>query len=225
VSRSARVETIRLRLSNVHLVRGERPVLVDAGAPGDADAIEAALRVRGVDPASVALLILTHAHGDHAGGAGALRRRHGIPIALGRAELPRAAAGRNGPLRTTGLEARLIRPLVDLVFGPFQPDVVVEDELDLAPWGVRGRARVAPAHTDGSLVLELGTDAIAGDLVRGGWIGGRLAPTRPKPHYFMDHADRTVGELRALVAAGAVRLHVGHGGALEASDALKRLAE
>ncbi len=41
------VDTVRLRLSNAHLLRGDRAVLVDAGAPGDGRRIDRALRAKG----------------------------------------------------------------------------------------------------------------------------------------------------------------------------------
>ena len=44
------ITRIKLPLANAYLVQGKRPILVDTGAPGDADRIVAALRRAGVAP-------------------------------------------------------------------------------------------------------------------------------------------------------------------------------
>jgi hydroxyacylglutathione hydrolase len=54
---------------------GGEHVLFDAGAGLGADAILAVCREDGVDPDRIRHLVLTHAHGDHGGGAAHLRDR------------------------------------------------------------------------------------------------------------------------------------------------------
>jgi glyoxylase-like metal-dependent hydrolase (beta-lactamase superfamily II) len=49
--------------------------LVDAGVRPDGDRILDNVRSLGLDPRDVRQILLTHAHADHAGGAGAVRRR------------------------------------------------------------------------------------------------------------------------------------------------------
>lgn len=49
------------RSINAYLVLGERPIIVDAGTPGSAGKIRDAIARRGVDPADVALVVLTTA--------------------------------------------------------------------------------------------------------------------------------------------------------------------
>ena len=45
---------LKLRISNAYLVLGDRPVLVDTGAPGDTDKILQALRKYGLEPSDLA---------------------------------------------------------------------------------------------------------------------------------------------------------------------------
>ncbi|MWC28828.1 MBL fold metallo-hydrolase [Paenibacillus sp. MMS18-CY102] len=49
-------------------------VLIDAGAPGKAEAILAAIQSLGYNPSALKSIILTHSHLDHAGSAAALKR-------------------------------------------------------------------------------------------------------------------------------------------------------
>jgi phosphoribosyl 1,2-cyclic phosphodiesterase len=53
-------------------------LLVEAGLT--ARALERHLRQRGVDPATLAGIVVSHEHFDHAQGAGTLARRYGLPI-------------------------------------------------------------------------------------------------------------------------------------------------
>jgi len=58
---TTRVVPLRRQISNAFLLLGERPVLVDAGAPGDTEPLLEQLRGHGVTPDELALLVLTHA--------------------------------------------------------------------------------------------------------------------------------------------------------------------
>ncbi|WP_168735693.1 MBL fold metallo-hydrolase [Cohnella fermenti] len=65
---------------NVYALRaGDDYVLIDAGAGLGTEAIVANLLADGIEPERIRLLILTHAHADHSGGAFGLRSRLQTP--------------------------------------------------------------------------------------------------------------------------------------------------
>jgi len=65
----------------IYLVRfGETAALVDSGCGNSVGRVLRNIRSCGVDPERVELLLLTHCHYDHAGGASALRDRTGCRI-------------------------------------------------------------------------------------------------------------------------------------------------
>jgi len=65
----------------IYLVRfGESAALVDSGCGNSVGRVLRNIRSCGVDPERVELLLLTHCHYDHAGGASALRDRTGCRI-------------------------------------------------------------------------------------------------------------------------------------------------
>ncbi len=209
------VTKIRLSLSNAYLIRGERAILVDSGSPGESHAIQKALASAGVDVGALSLLLHTHGHSDHAGSTAELRRLSRAPAAIHVADAAMLRTGRNGPLPPTRLEARMIRPLVDRPFPAAEPDIAFDQELDLAPYGVNGRVVMTPGHTAGSVsVLLAGGEAIVGDVLMGGFMGGAFQAGKPNLHYFAESPGQVQRSLNFLLAQPVHTLYVGHGGPL-----------
>jgi len=121
--------------TNIYLV-GDGPVaVVDPGSPyPDQQAVlDAVLAETGV-----AMVLLTHHHGDHTGGASALAARWGVPIAA-HAATARRLAGR-----------------VDVT------QLIEDNEV------VHGATAIfTPGHAEGHLCFEVGGATIAGDMVAG----------------------------------------------------------
>ena len=220
----ASVHTLRLTFSNAYLVRGERPILVDTGPPGDADRILAAIRGKGVEPHTLALILLTHGHLPVAGAAAELRRRTGAPIAIHRADAEMLRLGQNAPLRPTGFIARVAAPIVQGARGePAHPDLVLDGPRSLAEFGVDADVLETPGHTAGSISLLLpNREAIVGDLLMGGFIGGLVRRGVPNVAYFQEDDAEAKRSLRAVLAAGARKIYVGHGGPLTAERIVAR---
>ena len=61
-------------------------------------------------------------------------------------------------------------------------------------------------------------DAIIGDLLMGGFFGGRLWPTRPTQHYFAEVPQRVIRSLALLNRLGVQRLHPGTGDVLQMEE-------
>jgi glyoxylase-like metal-dependent hydrolase (beta-lactamase superfamily II) len=197
---------IKGAISNCYLLLGERPVLVDTGAPGDLKRILSALQAHGVAPTELALILLTHGHSDHAGCAAELRRRSGAPIALHAADAPLVRAGRNGMLVVQDWLGRVLRPYVDEEFEPFEPDLTFSTGLTLEPYGLRGRIIPTPGHTAGSCSLVLANgEALIGDVLRGSLVW----PNRAREHYFCNDPDRNQRSIVTLAREGLLRCHPG----------------
>jgi glyoxylase-like metal-dependent hydrolase (beta-lactamase superfamily II) len=215
------ITRIKLPLANAYLVQGERPILVDAGAPGDADRIVRALAQNNVRPADLSLILLTHGHGDHVGAANELATASGAPIALHYADDAMARSGRNVLGTLTGLEARMIAPFVDKPFPPVAASILIDESLDLGRYGMAGEVVATPGHTSGSISIFFDNgDAIVGDLLMGGSMGGALWPLQPRLHYFVGDFAQLAKSMDAVLARRPQQLLVGHGGPL-AADAVQ----
>lgn len=89
----------------------------------------------------------------------------------------------------------------------------------LDDYGVAGQLLHTPGHTPGSLSLLLDSgEALVGDLLMGGFLGGHLLPQRPGFHYFAQELAQGLHSLDQVLAMRPKQLFVGHGGPLEAAQ-------
>jgi glyoxylase-like metal-dependent hydrolase (beta-lactamase superfamily II) len=141
------------RTVNIFLVRAEEPVLVDAGTPRIGRKVVDELHAEGVWPA---LILLTHSHFDHAGGAPAVREATGAPVYAPAAERPLLA----GDVRHRFL-ARIGARVVNLGRPVEMPTI----DRWLEPGEVVAGLEVVatPGHTPGHVSYRFGTTIVGGD--------------------------------------------------------------
>ena len=206
---------IKGAISNCYLLLGDKPVLVDTGAPGDLKRILAALQANAIEPKQLSLILLTHGHSDHAGCAAELRRRSGAQIALHTGDAALARDGENGVLAVQGTMGRIVRPFVDEQFEAFEPDLVFRDGFSLEPHGVKGRVLATPGHTMGSASVVLASgEAVIGDVLR----GSMLWHNKAREHYFCNDAELNTRSIVRLAREGLVRCHPGNFGSFPGSE-------
>ena len=115
--------------------------------------------------------------------------------------------------------ARLLTPFVLKSWQPFEPTTLLSDGDTLAEFGRAVRVVHTSGHTAGSISLLFDNgDAIVGDVMMGGHLGGTFAPTLPRYHYFIDNRDAVHTSIRRLLDLGVERFYVGHGGPLARKD-------
>lgn len=224
-SRIVRIPILPFRMVNAHLVVGcGGCVLVDTGLPGSERAIEKALARQRLSVSDIKLIVVTHAHVDHAGSAARMRERSGAPIVGHRGDA--AHFRREVPMTfcPTGWTGRMFartRLMLEPYVG-FTPDLLLADGgvFALDPYGVPGHIESTPGHTAGSISVRLAEPvALVGDLVASGiLIGGvmRIGHARRPP--FEDDPHAVGRELERLLDAGVERFYLGHGGPLPATE-------
>ncbi len=213
---SAAIVRVPLRLSNVYLIETRSPVLVDSGTIGDIDDLETALAERGVSISAVKLVIITHAHADHAGLAAPMQELAHAKIILGSGDVAQAAAGQNDNLKPTGFMGSLLKPFITGVFPELGPDITIDpgSSLDLAPWGIAGKVVAMPGHTPGSLVVLLADHtAFVGDMMANSPL--------PREHLYQADAVANARNIKTLLDLGVTKFYVGHGAPLERKDVIK----
>jgi glyoxylase-like metal-dependent hydrolase (beta-lactamase superfamily II) len=223
--RITRVPILPLGMVNAHLILGAGGcVLVDSGVPGSEARVARALAAQRRSFKDIKLIVITHAHIDHAGNAARLRELSGAPIV---AHADDARYFRQEAPMTfcpTGWFARLFLKtgFITSPYARFEPDILLAagETLDLERYGISGLVRHTPGHTAGSISVELASrDALVGDLIASGiLLGGLLRTGHAKRPPFEDD-PRAVGlELGRLLDSGHERFHMGHGGPLPAGE-------
>jgi glyoxylase-like metal-dependent hydrolase (beta-lactamase superfamily II) len=221
----APIVQIPLRLSNAFLVKTTPPVLVDSGTAGDLKELDEALSENGTLAQRLGLVVITHAHADHAGVAADLQRLGSARIMIGAGDSDRARTGKNDELLPTGFTASVLKPFIPNDFPEVTADIAVREPVDLAPWGLHGQVLPMPGHTKGSLVVVLANrSAFVGDMIAGGSFGGLFFPTHPQEHLY--HADREQNRrnIERLLAMGIETFYLGHGGPVTRADVSAALA-
>ena len=145
-----------------------RVTLIDTGMPSSVPRIEAGLAAMGKALQDVHRIVLTHAHGDHAGGAAKLKEASDAEIAISAIDAPFARAGYAPPRDGSSLGGKFLNLL-----GPkgnkFAKVIVGEEFADGDVLPVAGGLRVVhtPGHTPGHVALLREADGvlITGDSI------------------------------------------------------------
>ena len=170
---------------NCYLISFEgRHLLVDTGGRRQWKQLVRSLNQAGVNDQSLAALVLTHCHFDHAENAAKVQAMFRTPIMVHRSEADLLAGGNNPPICGTITLTRLLTRLLAfrqaqrfLQYAPANPDIRVDDVYDLAPLGFHGRILHTPGHTPGSVCVIIDDEiAIVGDTLFGGFKGSVFPP-------------------------------------------------
>ena len=208
-ARATRIVDVPLTAARCQLVVGDVPTLVDAGLARDVPRTLAAIERAGLAPRDVKRIVLTHADGDHAGGAARLQELTGAEVVAHRAE---ASYLGDGELpRGFGLVKRLV---IAMSGGRARPPEIVRwldggeqlDELEILH---------TPGHTAGHVAILVGRVLIAGDAFVSG------ARCKEVPRVMSDDVPRSRRTLAALAERDVDRAFSGHGAPVD--DAGRRL--
>lgn len=167
----------RISLVNVSAYLIYRPgeaILVDTGNAGSEQKILDHIWELGLEPPMLKLVILTHAHFDHAGSAAKLKELTGCQVMIHRIDAQRLQEGYAPLPPGTRWKAKVLVGLGRIFargmgkFPPANPDVLVEESFDLKKFSFPGKVYHAPGHTQGSTVVFMeGGELIGGDTLFG----------------------------------------------------------
>jgi len=193
---------------HVYLVDGgDEMALIDVGAGMGADAILQNVRRDGLDPSLIKHLILTHGHGDHAGGAARMRQLLRDPAVYASGAI--ADSLRKGDEEAVSLDVAKragIYP-TDYRLEPCPVDHELEESATIQVGDLGLLVLDTPGHCDGhvSLVLDMGPERLlfAGDVV---FFGGKILLQSIRDC----RLDAQISSLRKLRGLSVTALLPGH---------------
>jgi glyoxylase-like metal-dependent hydrolase (beta-lactamase superfamily II) len=202
--------------SNVFLVTGDgASILVDTSWNQAWKPLQSRLEGLGFDGSgTLAALVLTHTHFDHAANAARLHQRYHVPVIVHRCEAEYLQAGDSPlPLGTTvftrWVTPRLTRGVRRFFrYSPAAPDILVDETFDLRPLGIEADLLHTPGHSPGSISLIVGGEvALVGDAMYGVVPGSAFPP-------FAADARQLVESWASLLNTGCQVFLPSHGGAV-----------
>lgn len=164
-----RVYNIQAGFSHMYLIESKRGLyLIDGGCPYCEKEVLRLMKL--LKRKDLKLIIITHGHMDHYGSAAAIRRLTGAKIAIHKddAEAMARAATPVKHARSWARFAKAILPLGELIMRieRTKPDILLTDNFDLEPFGIKGRIIHTPGHTPGSCTVLIDERiAFVGDLI------------------------------------------------------------
>ena len=167
-------------------------VLLDGGMPQMAGHLISNMKVRGVAPQDLRLILLSHAHADHAGPVAELKRRTGAKVAANAESAVLLARGGSDDLHFGD----------GITYPPASADRIVMDGEVITVGGIAFTAHFMPGHTPGSTAWTW-TDTREGKPVRIAYADSLSAPGyqlqgNPRyPHLIEDYRHR-LATVRAL---------------------------
>lgn len=220
-----RIPILPFRMVNAHIIIGpEGGILVDTGLPGSESKVDKVLKRHGLSFKDIKLIVITHAHVDHAGNAAVLRELSGAPIVAHEGDLKYYKRETPMTFCPTGWAGRLFlkAPLIYEPYQAFEPDILLKngDILDLSEYRIPALVKHTPGHTAGSISVEMNTkDALVGDLIASGiFIGGLIRTGHAIRPPFEDNPHTVSIELQRLLDSGIERFYMGHGGPLDSCE-------
>src|SRR5690606_23683471 len=110
---------------------------------------------------NVRLIVLTHAHYDHAENAAELSERLKAPIAMHKGDVDLIGSNNNQSMSARTIPGKFILAVSLMGYSArkmkmFTPSVFLEDGDDLAGYGVPAKVVGLPGHTKGSIGIDVG---------------------------------------------------------------------
>jgi glyoxylase-like metal-dependent hydrolase (beta-lactamase superfamily II) len=203
------------RVTAGYLLSGDAPVLVETGSQSSAGELISALQKLGVDANSLAAVVVTHIHLDHAGGVGDVARA--FPSATVYVH-EKGARHLVDPERLISSASRVYGPLLDSLYGRITPTArervkVLEDGERIALGGGRTLTAVySPGHAKHHMGLH---DSESGIMFVGDAVGvklpdiGVLRPATPPPDFNYEQAIDSLHRFAERRPTGIALAHYG----------------
>jgi len=211
------------------LVNSQGCILIDAGLPDTEGKIDDVLKKLNLNFTDIKLIIITHAHIDHAGNTAKIKSLSGAQVIAHNGDLPYYTGEKKMHFCSTGWFGRLFSKTgaIQTPYDAFEPDILLSsnDTFNLNQYGINGKVIATPGHTEGSISVVIDNDkAFVGDLISSGiLLGGIVRTHKAKRPPFEDNPFQVSKELQSIADKGAETFFMGHGGPLPKKEVLRHI--
>ena len=202
---------IRAGMSNIYLIPNkDRSILVDTGRRNHASEILNNIKKFGLKPSDIALIILSHSHFDHSGNLKELKKLTGSKIMVHEKEAKNLKSGYTiipkGTVNFTKGISWFGRNVFRFIgkYPAVTPDIIINDHFDLSEWNIEGYVFPTPGHTEGSVSVIVGKNAIVGDNLIN-VVYDRIFPV------FANDVPELLRSWQKLLDTGCINFYPGHG--------------
>lgn len=168
-------------------------------------------RLKNLNIKKIDLLILTHTHYDHAENASKIKNLFGAKVIVNKLEANYLEKGQTtlpkGTVAVTRFLVKRIAPLlsVKLNYEPCQPDILVDNKLDLHEFGFNAFILHTPGHSPGSQSVIVDDEiALVGDSMFGVFAGSIFPP-------FADNEEELIRSWGKLLETNCTIFFPSHG--------------
>lgn len=221
----SKIFTLELGFANAFLISDSKgTIIVDTGMKVTKEKFIEVFAQHGIDPANVNLIIITHAHVDHFDQSNELKELTGAPLLCHRNAVDALRAGKSTKVvARNALGEKVLQVMgrkVPIEAKPVEPDLVMDTEFDLSPYGISGKILHTPGHSDCSVSVLLDSgEAIVGDIVVPSFF-----TREPSLAYFGNDEQALLTSVRRLLAEAHI-FYAAHGGPFTREVVAKLLAE
>lgn len=198
------VHRIKCGNGNCYIINGACGILVDTGKKEFLQRVIDACRQY-----NVKMIVLTHAHFDHAENAAQISDMFGIPIAMNDRDCDLIKSNTNQGLSASTFLGKIVlsASLKDFsvrTMREFKPDVLLNDGDNLSDYGIDARIISLPGHTNGSI----GIDVDEKHLIVGDALMNMFYPTVSMLYH---NKDEMLESARKISKIGDRIIYFGHG--------------
>ncbi len=211
------------------LVNSQGCILIDSGLPNTEGKINKVLKKLNLTFSDIKLIIITHAHIDHAGNTAKIKSLSAAQVIAHEGDLPYFRGEKKMHFCSTGWFGRLFSKIgvIQKSYDLFEPDILLTSKAQfcLNDYGIDGEIISTPGHTAGSISVVIENDkAIVGDLVSSGiLLGGIVRTHKAKRPPFEDNPLQVSQELQSIADKGVTTFFMGHGGPLPQAEVLRHI--
>lgn len=199
------IHRIKCGNGNCYIIEnGSSGVLVDTGKKEyAAKVLEVCRRY------NVKLIVLTHAHFDHAENAAEISEKLGIPIAMSEKDVDLISSSNAQQLYADTFLGKIVLSVSLKDFSkratpPFKSTVFLRESDSLSEYGIDAHIIGLPGHTDGSIGIDVETK----HLIVGDALMNMFYPTVSMLYH---DKDKMLESAKKIAALGSRTVYFGHG--------------